>query len=261
MSLPDPVSAAPALAFEGAAVARGGRTVWSQADFEIPAGGIVAVIGSNGTGQTSLLQVVLGVLPVSAGRVQVFGRPPGTDNERIGYVPQTIGSHTGEAIRVRDAVTLGLNGHRWGFGVANRGQRMRVDEVLAAVDATELAEKRLSQLSGGQRQRVALAEALVSGPEMLILDEPLASLDPRNQREMVSLLERINAELGVTILVVAHDLNPLLGVLTGAVYLLDGHPHYDTIDGVVDEELLTHLYGTTVEVVHTPQGDLYVRRT
>lgn len=251
----------PALRFEGAAVARGGRTVWSEADFAIPAGGIVAVIGSNGTGKTTLLQVVLGVLPLSAGSVSVLGRPPGADNERIGYVPQSYGSHTGEAIRVRDAVTLGLDGHHWGFGLGNRAHRRRVDEVLAAVDATELADKRLSQLSGGQRQRVALAEALVSGPEMLILDEPLAALDLRNQREMVALLGRVNAEFGVTILVVAHDLNPLLGVLTGAVYLLDGHPHYDTIDGVVDEDLLTHLYGTRVEVVHTPQGDLYVRRT
>jgi zinc/manganese transport system ATP-binding protein len=96
---------------------------------------------------------------------------------------------------------------------------------------------------------------------MLILDEPLASLDLRNQREIVRLMERINTELGVTILVVAHDLNPLLPILTGAIYLLDGHPHFDTLDGVVDQDLLSHLYGTPVEVVHTPQGDLYVRRS
>jgi zinc/manganese transport system ATP-binding protein len=65
----------------------------------------------------------------------------------------------------------------------------------------------------------------------------------------------------VTILVVAHDLNPLLGVLTGAIYLLDGHAHFDSLDGVVNQSLLSHLYGTQIEVVHTPQGEMYMRRT
>lgn len=256
MSTPEP-----ALTFRNVSVARGRRTVWSQADFDVPAGGVVAVIGPNGAGKTTLLQLVLGLLDPASGHVAVFGQRPGTLNDQIGYVPQSYGSQLGEAIRARDAVVLGLTGHRWGLATVSRSERERVDEVLAAVDATELADKRLSQLSGGQRQRVALAEALVSRPRMLILDEPLASLDLRNQREMVRLMQRINTELGVTILVVAHDLNPLLPILTGAIYLLDGHPHFDTLDGVVDEGLLSHLYGTPVEVVHTPQGDLYVRRT
>jgi zinc/manganese transport system ATP-binding protein len=250
----------PALRFRDASVVRGRRAIWTDADFDVPAGGIVAVIGSNGAGKTTLLQVVLGLIPCSAGRVEVFGQPPGAMNTRIGYVPQNYGAVAGEAIRVRDAVTLGLTGHRWGFGTANRVQRRQVDEALEAVAATGFANRRLSQLSGGQRQRVALAEALVSRPRLLILDEPLASLDLRSQHELVALVKKINAEFDVTVLLVAHDLNPLLSILTGAIYLLDGHPHYDTLDGVVDTKLLTHLYGTPVEVVHTAQGDMYVRR-
>jgi zinc/manganese transport system ATP-binding protein len=261
VSPPDPDAEQPALTFDGVSAARGGRVIWSEATFEVPAGGIVAVIGSNGAGKTTLLQIVLGRIPAGCGRVLVFGRPPGELNRGIGYVPQNYGAVSGEAVRARDAVMLGLTGHKWGFGWATRADRRRVDEMLAAVDATAVADKRLSQLSGGQRQRVALAEALVAQPRMLILDEPLASLDLRSQREIVAVLERINSEFGVTVLVVAHDLNPLLGVLTSAIYLLDGHAHFDTLDGVVDETLLSHLYGTRVQVVHTPQGELYMRRT
>ena len=261
MSEPEVDSRCPALAFEDVSAARGGRLIWSEATFEVPAGGIVAVIGSNGAGKTTLLQIVLGLIEPASGHLEVFGQPTGGMNKAIGYVPQHYGAISGEAIRARDAVMLGLTGHRWGFGRARRDDTRRVDEVLAAVDATAVANKRPSQLSGGQRQRVALAEALVAKPRMLILDEPLASLDLRSQREIVAVLERINKEFGVTILVVAHDLNPLLGVLTSAIYLLDGHAHFDTLDGVVDETLLSHLYGTRVDVVRTPQGELYVRKT
>ena len=131
--------------------------------------------------------------------------------------------------------------------------------MLEAVGAADLAGSRLSQLSGGQRQRVAIAEALVSRPRLLVLDEPLAAIDLRNQREIIALLDRVREEFAVTVLVVAHDLNPLLGVLDSAIYLLDGHAHFAALDQVVDEELLSHLYGTSVQVVHTPQGELYMR--
>lgn len=240
---------------------RGGKLIWSEGTFEVPAGGIIAVIGSNGSGKTSLLNLVLGLIPAASGHVRVLGQPPGEANASIGYVPQNYASASGEAIRVCDAVMLGINGTRWGFGRPSREDRARVDEALNAVGAGAFPRRRLSELSGGQRQRVAIAEALVSRPKILILDEPLAALDLRNQREIVQLLNRLNTELGVTILVVAHDLNPLLGVLSSAIYLLDGHAHFDTLGGVVEEALLSHLYGTPIQVVRTPQGELYMRST
>jgi zinc/manganese transport system ATP-binding protein len=252
---------APALEFHDVSVVRGGRLIWSEGTFTVPAGGITAVIGSNGSGKTTLLQVVLGLLPAASGTVRVLGRAPGTarvQNE-IGYVPQHYAAEAGNAIRARDAVLLGLVGNRWGFGFPTAAQRDRVDRVLEAVGAADLAGSRLSQLSGGQRQRVAIAEALVSRPRLLVLDEPLAAIDLRNQREIIALLDRVREEFAVTVLVVAHDLNPLLGVLDSAIYLLDGHAHFAALDQVVDEELLSHLYGTSVQVVHTPQGELYMR--
>ncbi len=264
MSTPDaavPVPR-PALAFDDVSVVRGGRLVWSEGTFAIPEGSVTAIIGSNGSGKTTMLKVILGLVPTASGRVEVLGRTPGDGGPSrtdIGYVPQDYTSTAGDAIRARDAVLLGLTGNRWAFSRITREQREQVDQALAAVDASEFANRRVSQLSGGQRQRVAIAQAIVSRPRLVVLDEPLASLDLRNQREIVDLLGRLNRDLGVTILVVAHDLNPLLSVLDGAVYLLDGHAHHAPLSGVVDEDLLSHLYGTRIEVVRTPQGELFMR--
>lgn len=240
---------------------RGGRLIWSQATFTVPAGGIVAVIGPNGSGKTTLLHMVLGLVPPASGHLEVFGRQPGQANDRIGYVPQRYAETSGDAIRAADVVLLGLTGRRWAFARTTAAQHGQVAQALAAVEASEIAGRRLSTLSGGQRQRIALAAALVAQPQLLILDEPLASLDLHSQRDIVALLARLHAELAVTILVVTHDLNPLLPILDSAIYLLDGHPHYAPIHEVVDEALLTHLYGTPIQVAHTPHGDLYMRST
>ncbi|GAB3218741.1 metal ABC transporter ATP-binding protein [Mycolicibacterium hippocampi] len=251
--------AEPALTFDDVTVVRGGRTIWSDSTLQVDVGRFVAVIGSNGAGKTTLLNVILGLVPVAKGTVRVYGERPGVLNNEIGYVPQHYDANASEAIRGRDAVLLGLTGRHWGFARPSAADRRRVDEALGWVDATDLADRRLSELSGGQRQRIALAGALVARPRMLILDEPLASLDLRNQHEIVVLLGRLKRELGVTVLVVAHDLNPLLTILDSAIYLLDGHAHHAAIDQVVDGELLTHMYGTPIKVAHTLQGDLYMR--
>ena len=258
MSVHD-VPADPALTFEDVSVVRGGRTIWSESTLQVDAGRFVAVIGSNGAGKTTLLKVILGLLPVATGSVRVYGERPGVLNDEIGYVPQHYEVNASEAIRGSDAVLLGLSGRRWGFARPTAGDRRRVEEALTWVEAGDFADRRLSELSGGQRQRIALAGALVSEPRMLILDEPLASLDLRNQHEIVALLARLKRELGVTVIVVAHDLNPLLAVLDSAIYLLDGHAHHAAIDRVVDSELLTHMYGTPINVAHTLQGELYMR--
>jgi zinc/manganese transport system ATP-binding protein len=258
VSTPDPTAA---LSFDDVAVARGGRVVWSESTFHIDAGRFVAIIGPNGSGKTTLLHVILGLIPASTGTVAVYGRRPGAANDEIGYVPQNYDANANEAIRARDAVLLGLTGRRWGFARTSAADRARVDEALGWVDALGIADRRLSDLSGGQRQRIALASALVARPRMLILDEPLASLDLRNQQEIIAVLARLKQELGVTILVVAHDLNPLLAVLDSAIYLLDGHAHHAALDQVVDSKLLTHMYGTRIQVAHTLQGELYMRNT
>jgi zinc/manganese transport system ATP-binding protein len=225
----------------------------------VPAGAVVGVIGPNGAGKTTLFQVVLGLLPVAEGRVSVFGSPPRRGNRRIGYVPQNYTAALGEAVRGRDLVTLGLTGHRFGLRRSTADDRARVARALERVGATGYADRRMSELSGGQQQRIAIAQAIVDDADLLLLDEPLANLDLRNQHEVVRLLGELCRDHGTTVMVVAHDLNPLLPVLTDAVYLLDGHPHHAPIGDVVQEDLLTHLYGTRVGVVRTAQGDLFTR--
>lgn len=250
---------APAIVLDGAAVVRGGRTIWSHGSFSVPSGAVVVVIGPNGSGKTTMLEVILGLLPVAAGTVEVLGTAPRRGSTRVGYVPQNYTATIGDAVRARDLVALGRLGNRWGLRPASADDRARVDAALDAVGAAEFADRRMSTLSGGQQQRVAIAQALVDEPDVVLLDEPLANLDVRNQHEIVDLLGRLHDTSPVTVLVVAHDLNPLLPVLTGAVYLLDGHPHYDEIGDVVDGTLLTHLYGTPIRVIRTAQGDLFTR--
>lgn len=247
-----------AIVFRGAAIRRGDRTIWRDGDFAIPEGTVTAIVGTNGAGKTTMMKAELGLLPLSEGTVTVFGRPAGEANKLIGYVPQSYVSGIDSNLTAFQSVLLGLTGTRFGIHPVTRAQRAKATEAMAFVGIADKSSYRLSELSGGLRQRVAIAQAIVSDPKLLMLDEPLANLDLASQRAVAHLLARLNRELGMTIQVVAHDLNMLLPILTGAVYLLDGHPHYADMRKVLDSDLLTHLYGTNVQVVTTPQGDMFV---
>ena len=253
------MSQPPLIEVENLTMRFGGLTALDALSMAVREGEILGLIGPNGSGKTTLLEMLLGLLDPTSGRIEVLGDTPQRGNPRIGYVAQNYTAALGDAIRCRDLVTLGVSGTRWGVRRLPAPDRQRVDDALAAVDATDFAHRRMSAVSGGQQQRVAIAQGLVHQPDLLLLDEPLANLDLRNQHEIVSLLGRLSVDTGLTVVVVAHDLNPLLSILHSAVYLLDGHAHSGEIDQVVDEELLSHLYGTAVRVVRTPQGDLFTR--
>jgi zinc/manganese transport system ATP-binding protein len=252
-------SATPAVTCDRVAIARGGRTLWSGGTFEIAAGSMVGVIGPNGSGKTSLLELLLGLVEPSEGAVSVLGAAPSRGSSRIGYVPQNYTSAVGDAVRCRDLVALSLTGTTWGLRRRDPSWDGAVDAALASVGASDLASSRFARVSGGQQQRVAVAQALVNQPDLLLLDEPLANLDVRNQHDIVHLLSDLARARGITVVIVAHDLNPLLAALDGAVYLLDGTARYGAIDTVVDPGLLSSLYGTAMKVVRTPDGDLFTR--
>lgn len=244
--------------FADASVKQGGRVIWQHGTFRIPQGSVTAIVGTNGAGKTTMMKAELGLIPVAHGTITVLGRPAGVMNHHIGYVPQSYASDIESNITAEQSVLLGLTGITFGIHRTTREQRDKVHNALEFVGMQDKMKYRLSELSGGLRQRVAIAQALVSDPQLLMLDEPLANLDLASQRATVHVLARLNHELSMSIQVVAHDLNMLLPILTGAVYLLDGHPHYAGMNEVLDSRLLTHLYGTTVQVVTTPQGDMFV---
>ncbi|MHA6758938.1 metal ABC transporter ATP-binding protein [Streptacidiphilus sp. PAMC 29251] len=250
------------LELHGAAVHIGGRTLWSDVDLAVLAGEFVAVLGPNGVGKSTLVKLLLGLLPAAAGQVRVLGRPPGGAGPRIGYLPQRRSFDASLRIRGLDVVRLGLDGDRWGvplpFGRARRRDRERVDEVVELVGASAYAHRPIGQCSGGEQQRLLIAQALVSRPELLLLDEPLDSLDLPNQSAVAALIGRICHQQGVAVVMVAHDVNPILHHLDRVVYLAEGGAVIGTPAEVITSETLTRLYRTPVEVLRTGDGRLVV---
>jgi zinc/manganese transport system ATP-binding protein len=253
-----PHAAPAAVAFTDGRLAYGRRTVWSGATFSVGAGEFVGLIGPNGTGKTSLLRVLLGQVPLVSGRVQVLGRPPGRGNPAIGYVPQRRSLGADLAVRGYDLVLLGLVGHKWGFGPASAAERRAVSEALEAVGASAYADQPVGLLSGGEQQRLLIAQALLTRPRLLLLDEPLASLDLKSQHEIVHLVETIRRERQMSVILVAHDLNPLLEMLDGIIFILDGRVVAGSLDEVVRSDLLSRLYQTPVHVHVTEDGHRFV---
>jgi zinc/manganese transport system ATP-binding protein len=252
-----PRSSAAVVRLQDAEARIAGRAVWSGVELEIAPGEFTAILGPNGSGKTTLLRVLLGQLPLTAGSVTVLGRAPGSVNREIGYLPQR--RHFDASMRIRgiDLVRLGLDGARWGLPV-KRSRDQRVERAIELVGASEYAERPIGRLSGGEQQRLLIAQALVGRPPLLILDEPLDSLDLPNQTAVAALLARISQEHGVTVLLVAHDVNPLLSYLDRVVYFGAGRAAVGTPREVITAETLSGLYGVPIEVLQASDGRLVV---
>jgi zinc/manganese transport system ATP-binding protein len=247
------------LALDQIGVRLGGRQVLSDVTFSLRKGEFTGVIGPNGAGKTTLLRVILGLLEPSAGRVLIEGEPLHHKNKSaIGYVPQKLVIDPDMPLRARDVVSLGLDGHRLGFGFPSRQRRELIETALRDVGADGYADARVGELSGGEQQRVLIAHALISQPRLLLLDEPLANLDLRSEQEIVEVLGRLAREQQIAVLLSAHDMNPLLGVMDRIVYVANGRVATGSTDEVVTSEGLTRLYGRHVDVVRVHDRVLVV---
>ncbi len=240
----------PIVQLEHVRIEYGKRTILQDLNMTVNEGEFIAILGPNGAGKSTLMRVLLGLMRPSAGHVQVFGRTPSRGNQEIGYAPQHRTIEAELALRARDLVGFGLDGHRWGLGWPSRKRTALIDQALEEVDAIRFADAPIGQLSGGEQQRLLIAQALLTNPRLLLLDEPLASLDISHEQEIVSIVTRICRTRHVAVLLVTHDINPLLPVVDRVLYIANGHSAIGTPDEVITSTTLSQIYGSSVEVVH-----------
>ena len=240
-----------------ATIGIGGRSVLSGVSFAIGPGEFIGVLGPNGAGKTTLMRSILGLLPPSAGEVRVFGRAPRRGDPAIGYLPQVRTVLPDLRMRGLDFIGSSLHGERWGLPQLSRDDRQMIEETLDAVGARDLAARPLSDMSGGERQRLLLAQALMGEPKLLLLDEPLISLDARHQEVAIGVVRKVCRERKITVLFSAHELNQLLGTLDRVLYLGNGQAVLGTVDEVVTAPVLSRLYGTEIQVVRA-DGHIFV---
>jgi zinc/manganese transport system ATP-binding protein len=260
------VAGAPAIELREASLRLGGRTIWSGVDLLVGEGEFVAILGPNGAGKSTLLEVLLGLLELAHGTVAVLGAAAGARNERIGYLPQRRVFDASTRVRGIDVVRLGLDGRRWGvplplagrFSARARSDRERVAQAIEQVGASAYAGRPIGECSGGEQQRLLIAQALVQSPRMLILDEPLDGLDLPNQAGVAALVQDICRTRGVTVLLVAHDVNPLLPYVDRVLYLAGARAAMGPVEEVVTGATLSRLYGAPIEVLRTTDGRLVV---
>lgn len=227
----------------------GDRPVLENIDLDVYPGEFIGLIGPNGAGKTTLLRVILGMLAPSGGHVVLAGQAVRHGSRQVGYVPQKIHLEPDTPLRGRDLVGLGLDGHRFGIPVPSRTRRQKIEEALVAVDAMHFANAPVGRLSGGEQQRLLIAQALLSNPKVMLLDEPLSNLDIKSAHEVVRLVSEVAKKRCIAVMMVAHDMNPLLPAMDKVMYLANGQAVTGAVNDVIRSEVLSLLYGYDVEVL------------
>ena len=247
----------PTIELDHATIRIGGRTVLDDVSFAIQPGEFIGVLGPNGAGKTTLMRAILGLLPPSAGRLSVFGHTPQCGDGTIGYLPQMRTVLPDLRVRGLDYIASSMNGERWGLPSVSAHDSAMIKETLDAVGARDLASRALSDMSGGERQRLLLAQALMGNPKLLLLDEPLISLDARHQEVVINVVRHVCRTRKITVLFSAHELNQLLPAIDRVLYLGSGQAALGSVDEVVTAPVLSRLYGTDIEVLRAG-GHIFV---
>jgi zinc/manganese transport system ATP-binding protein len=247
----------PALSIQQLGIRLGNYEILREVDAEIAEGEFIGIFGPNGAGKTTLMRAILGLCPVHAGTIKLFGQPSRRGNRSVGYLPQIRIGHDATGLSARALVAAVQGGERWGVPWPSASAQAEVSRALALAGAEAYADRPFSVLSGGEKQRIALAQALLGQPRLLMLDEPLASLDPKNQSLLVDRVMQIRRETGATVLFIAHDVNPLLRAMDRVLYLAGGRAALGSVDDVVTSASLSRLYGAAIDVVRA-EGRIFI---
>ncbi len=247
----------PIIELQNVQLSLGERTILHDITLTIYEGEFIAVLGPNGAGKSTLLKLLLGLYKATSGKIVILGRLPRRGNNEIGYAPQHRTLEADLALRARDVVGFGLDGNKWGIGLPDKKRDKKIEQALLEVDMLHLADMPVGKLSGGEQQRLLIAQALLTYPKILFLDEPLSNLDITHAREIVSLITRISKSRNITVLLVTHDVNPVHSVIDRVIYMANCHSAIGKPEEIITSEELSKLYGSPVEVVNA-NGRVFV---
>jgi zinc transport system ATP-binding protein len=222
-----------------------GQPILQDVELKVPRGDFLVIIGPNGGGKTTLLKLMLGLLEPTRGAVRVFDQSPQKAAHRIGYVPQNVHINKTFPVSVLDVVLMGRLRVGKGWSRHKRQDRLAAQAALEQVGVWEMRERRIGELSGGQLQRVFIARALVSKPEILFLDEAMASIDAQGRGEFYQALAELNRT--VTIVAVSHDMM-ILASHVKSVACVNRDLHYHG-SGEITQEMLDAAYRCPVDLV------------
>lgn len=225
-------------------------------NFSITPGEFAAILGPNGSGKTTLMKLALGLLKPTSGQVLLFGEPADsfTDWHRVGYVPQrTQATESRFPASVREIVNFGSYTGFNPLAIFKRKSSSRVDEAMELAGIQHLADRRVSDLSVGQQQRMLIARSLVRQPDLLVMDEPVAGVDAAGEEQFHSMVRRLNRDLGITIVMVSHDIGAVMREATTCA-CVNGDIVFHGPVHQLDAQALSGLYGFPVDVLmHDPE--------
>jgi len=239
------------------------KIIWQNASFEIKSGEFIGLLGPNGAGKTTLFRILLGLNSPSSGDVTILNKKVLKGNQNIGYVPQRRIVDVESKLFSIEYVKLGLSGHKWGLPTPKELQ-IEEKQALAAlklVDADEFAYRPIGELSGGEQQKVFLAQALIGKPKILLLDEPLSNLDIKRGNQLIKLISSIARKENIAVMLIAHDINPLLPYLDRIIYIANHKVASGEINNIITSQSLSKLYNSPVEVIKDSKGRIAVLGT